>query len=181
MGPSELLEMALRRLPGRHRLVRIFVAELLEIEPDAIRDLERAGDGVRIAREEPRHLGPALHVPLAVRLEPVARFRNCALLADAGEHVGERSARGIVIEHVVGGDERRAKLARKMCQLGEAALLVAAVVKARTDMNSATRGTDERGNALAEGSVHRPRRQGDEHLPLGRGENFLERDMTLAL
>jgi hypothetical protein len=45
---------------------------------------------------------------LGIDGEPQAGVVNGALLADAGDDVGERPALGHVVEHVVDGDERRA-------------------------------------------------------------------------
>ena len=65
-------------------------------------------------------------MPLGIGLEAIAGVGDRALLADAGEHVGERLAVGVVIERVVGGDERRARLRGELGQLAQAAALVAA-------------------------------------------------------
>ena len=60
MQPGEILEMLLRRLARRHRFVGIFIAQRLQRKADALCDRERACDGLRIAREQPRHLRAAL-------------------------------------------------------------------------------------------------------------------------
>jgi hypothetical protein len=104
--PGQVLEMLLRRLAWRDGLVGVLVAQLGEREPAALHDLERARDRVRVGGEQPRHLRGRLDVPLGVRLEPEAGLRNRARLADAGEHVLQGAARGVVVEHVPGRDER---------------------------------------------------------------------------
>ena len=54
--PRQLLQIGLWRLAGRHRLVGVLVAQLGEIEGDALRDLGRAGYGLRIS---PRRAAPS--------------------------------------------------------------------------------------------------------------------------
>ena len=151
--PGQLLQVGLRGLARRHRLVGVFVAQLLQIEADALGDLERAGDGLRILREQARHLRAALQMPLGVGLEAIAGLRNRALLADAGEHVGERLAVGVVIERVVGGNERRARLRGELGELAEAPALVAVVGEHGAEIDAAARRGGERAQALGESSA----------------------------
>ena len=77
---------------------------------------------------------------LGIGFEPEAGFGNRALLADAGEHVGERAALGMVIEHVVGGDERRADVGGELVQGGKALGFVAAIVMAGREICAPARG-----------------------------------------
>ncbi len=50
---------------------------------------------------------------LGIRAKLAAGAIDGGLLADAGEHVGERAAVGMVIEHVVDRDQRHVRLARQ--------------------------------------------------------------------
>ena len=179
--PGQLLQVGLRGLARRHRLVGVFVAQLLEAEGDAARDLQRAGDGLRVLREQARHLGPALQVPFGVGLEAIAGFRNRALLADAGEHVGERLAAGVVVVGIVGGNQRRARLAGELVELAQAPALGAVVGEGGAEMDAAACGGRQRGEALGEIRRDPPRRQGDEDLALARRDHLLEGEMALPL
>ena len=134
-----------------------------------------------IAREQARHLGGGLQVALGVGLEAVAGVVNRAFLADAGEHVGQRLAIGVVIDDVVGGDERGAHLARERGQLAEPPALVAVVGEHGAEIGAARRGSGERAQALAENRRELPRRDGDEDLAFARGDHLLERELALAL
>ena len=97
--PGQLLQVGLRGLARRHRLVGVLVAQLLQIEAGCARRSPAsarrpAGYGANrraISRA-------AFQMPLGVGLEAIAGLRNGAFLADAGEHVGERLAAGVVIE-----------------------------------------------------------------------------------
>ncbi len=53
---GQILEMGLRRLAFRHRLVGIFVFQLVEGEGAGLRDLDSAGKRVLMAREQARHV-----------------------------------------------------------------------------------------------------------------------------
>ena len=143
--PGQLLQIGLRGLARRHRLVGILVAQLLEVEGDALGDLERAGDGLRDSRANRRAISaPLFRCRSALASQAVAGFGDRALLADAGEHVGERLAVGMVIEHVVGGDERRARLAGELVELAQAPALVAVVGEGGAEIDAAARGGGQR-------------------------------------
>ena len=64
---------------------------------------------------------------LGIRLQAEAGFRDRAFLADAGEHVGQRSPRRVVIEYVVRRDERRTDLGGELGEFSQAAAFVAPV------------------------------------------------------
>ena len=179
--PGQRLEVGLRGLARRHRLLGVFVAQLLQIEMEAAGDLERARDGLRILRKEPRHLGGRLQVPLGIGLEAEAGVGDRAFLADAGEHVGQRLADGMVVERIGGGDERGTCLGGKLGQFAQPAALVAAIGERGGKIGAAARGGGERAQPLGEGRGERARRDGDEDLPLGRREQLGEGEMALAL
>ncbi len=165
MAPGQLFEVRLRGLARRHRLLGVFVAQLLEIEMEAAGDLERARDRLRILGKEPRHLRGRLQVPLGVGLQTEAGVGDRAVLADAGEHVGQRLADGMVVERIGGGDERGARLGGKLGQLAQPAALVAAIGERRGKIGAAARGRGQRAQPLGEGGVELARRDGDEDLP----------------
>ena len=103
--PGEIFEMRLRRLALGHRLVWIFVFQLVEGEGAGICDLDGAGERILMAGEQPRHFLRRFQVPLGIGFELQPCVMDGAFLADAGEHVLQGPAMGGVIEHRIGGDE----------------------------------------------------------------------------
>jgi len=95
-------------LARRHRLIRVFVLQLREVEADPVGDLQRPLQGARPAGEQARHLGGRLEMPLGVGFQPKTRLLDRTALADAGEHVLQGPPFGRVVEDIVGGDHRRA-------------------------------------------------------------------------
>ncbi len=67
-----------------------------------------AGDGVGVAGEEAGHLVGGLEVAVAAALAAVAGVVDGAALADAGHHVLQDAAAGVVVQHVAGGDQGHA-------------------------------------------------------------------------
>ena len=90
-------------------------------------------------------------MPLGIGLQPEARLGDRALLADAGEHVGERPPLRRVVEHVVDGDQRRAGALAEFVEQPEPARLVAAIAVHAGEEGAPRRCAGERGEALAEG------------------------------
>ena len=107
--PGQPFEAGLRVFAVRRDLIGIFVSQLFQVESAAARKLDRVRDRLGIVREEARHLTCAFEMALGVAREPKARFIDGAGVADAGEHILKAAAGGIVIEHIVGGDERHAR------------------------------------------------------------------------
>ncbi len=135
--PGQLLEIGLRSFAGRDRFIRIFVAKLFEIEFDLVHDLNGTGKGLRVGREEARHLRGGLQVPLGIGLKPVACLSDGALLADAHEYVGERFSNGMVIKNVVRRQQRGTRPGREFSQRSKARALVAPVPEARRQIHAA--------------------------------------------
>ena len=131
MLPCQVIQVRLGGFAGRHRLLGVLVAQLVEREADAVGDLQRARHGLRVVGEQARHFGAGLQVPLGVGLEAIAGVGNGALLADADEHVGERPAIGAVVERVGSGNERCARMRGQLGELGQAPAFVAAVGESR--------------------------------------------------
>jgi hypothetical protein len=126
-GPGQVLEMLLRGLVRRHRLVGIFVLELAKREAAGVGDLQGALDRLGEIHKKPRHLLGRLEITFLVHRQSEARFGNGAGRADAGQNVGERPALRTVIMHIVDRDERRAHGCAKFIEQAEAARLVAAI------------------------------------------------------
>ena len=71
--------------------------------------------------------------------EPQAGRVDGALLADAGDDVGERAALGRMIVHVVDGDERGAHARAQFIEPAEPARLVAALAMDAGEKRAAAR------------------------------------------
>ncbi len=101
--------------------MRILVAEFVQTEPATIGDFLRAGDGVRMAGEQPGHFFRRLKMPHDGSFAAIAEFVDGAALADAGQHILQDAPAGRVIQHVVGGDGRHAECrvrCRRWCAAG---------------------------------------------------------------
>ena len=125
--PGEMLELRLRRPARRDGLFGIFVAQLVEREAAGRRDLQRIGDGLRMVAEQPGHFLRRLEMALGIGLEPVARRGHGDALADGGDHVLQHAARGMVVEHVIGGEQRHLVTLRQLGKAVEPGTVVAAV------------------------------------------------------
>src|ERR1044071_2184860 len=77
-APGQLGQPLLGREAGRHWLLGIFVAQLVEAEMAACDDFERAGEGVLIAAEQSRHLGSRLQMALGMSGKAKACFGDRA-------------------------------------------------------------------------------------------------------
>jgi hypothetical protein len=75
---------------------------------------------------------------LGVREQALAGVVDRAALADAGQHVLQRPARGEMMVHVVGRQQRRARRARDRGQVGKALRVVAALQMADGEMQVVT-------------------------------------------
>ena len=125
--PGEIFQMRLRGLAMRHRLVGIFVFQLVEGEGAGVSDLDGAGERIFVAGEEPRNFLRRFQVPLGIGLELQPSVMDRAFLADAGEHVLQGAAVACVIEHGAGGDEGKANARRQLRKRFDAGAVVAAI------------------------------------------------------
>jgi hypothetical protein len=173
------------------RLVRIFVAQLVEAEGAAAGDLQAARQGLGMVAEEVRHLGGRLQMALGVGLQAEARLVDGAARADAGEHVEQHLAPGPVHARVVGGQQRRAALLRQRRQRGQAPGVVAPVEVPGGQVAGAGPGPRQPGQRLAEGRVgpggrgpgdrQVVRRQDGEDLALGMRQQLGQRELAGTL
>ena len=100
-----------RRRAGRHDLLRVFVAKLVEREPAALGDVPgRVRERARVQRLDPRKRPQH---PLAVREKRMASERDGRLQAHGGQQVLHRTAPALVHVHVAGRDCRQPELARE--------------------------------------------------------------------
>ena len=188
-GPGQRLQMLLRRGAGGHRLVGILVGQLVEAEAAEAHDLQRAGDGVLVAPEEPRHLGPALEMALGIGRQLIASLRHGDALADRGQHVLQGAAFARVVVDVVGGDQRRLVAFGQRRQPVEAAHVVAPVEHVGGEVEGARVAPTECGQRRIERLaipftgllVRAIRRQCDQHLALGVRHHVVSMEHAAAL
>ena len=183
--PGEIFEMRLRRLAVRHRLVGIFVFQLVEGVAAGVSDLHGAGKRRFVAGEEPRHLLRRFEMPLGIGLELQPCVMDRAFLADAGENVLQGPAVACVIEHGAGGDEGKANARRQLRKRFDAGAVAAAIrmtggeVEARPEAKRFLDAT-KLGFKIARGGKI-VGRQSDEDEAIGVGGNVGEMERAFPL
>ena len=105
--PGLLSQVFLRCYAVRKGLFRVFVFQLFQPEGAGIGHRARRRDGVRPAGEEALHLLRRLEVPLGIGMEQVPGLGDGGLVADRGHHILQRTPLGLMIMHVVGGEQRQ--------------------------------------------------------------------------
>jgi len=181
-GPGQVFQMALRGLARRHRLVGILVFELVERKPDAAGKPQGFRDRLRHIAEQPRHFAGRLEMAFGIGFEPPADGVDGGLLADAGQDILQGTARRMMVQHLVGRQQRHAGLGCDAMQPRQTAAVVAAVKEAR-------RQPDTVGAALPQPVQHldRPglleamRQRQDEQLAFGKFQEVGELQMAFAL
>ena len=117
----------LRGLARRHRLVGIFVFQLVEREGASARAISTLRRRASWPANSRAISAGGFEMALGIGLEARAGLGDRAFLADAGEHVLQGAAVGGVIEHVVGGDERDARAPAEFDECCDAGAIVAAI------------------------------------------------------
>src|SRR5437763_16765024 len=84
-------------------------------------------DCLRHVVEETHHLGRRFKIPLSIGCKAPACPVDGQVLADAGEHVLQSSPLGMVIEHVIDGDERHPGLRRNLRALHQTRAVIATI------------------------------------------------------
>ncbi len=153
-GPGQILQMSLRGLARRHRLIRILVFKLIERKIDAIGKAQGLPDRLGMIAKQPDHLGRRLEMPLGIGLQQAAGGLDTGLLADATDDVLQHPPLGQVIEHVIGGDQRDADIVRNPLQAGQAPPVVAMMEQAGGEPDALGRQAAQRGQTRA--AHHRP-------------------------
>ena len=103
-------EGVLRCRKARAHFIGIFITKLVEREGQRPTERQCLLDRFRGFAKEPRHLGRGLEIALGIDGEPPPGPVDRQVLADAGEDVLQFPPVGMMIEHVVDGDERHAGL-----------------------------------------------------------------------
>jgi len=106
--PGQIFQMALRGLARRHRLVGILIFELVKRERNAAGKPHGLCDCLREVAKQPRHFSRRLEVALRIGLKTLADGVDGGLLANAGQDILQRTARGMMIQHLVGRQQRHA-------------------------------------------------------------------------
>ena len=180
-GPALAREVVLRRKTVGAGIDGVFVTQLVEGEMRALDDLQRAQNRVRVVAEEARHLVGRFEMALRIGKKTKARLIDRAVLADAGEHVLERTPRRGMRVHVVGRDEGDAEAPGELGQALDARAVVAAIEMVGGEIEAVA----ERGLELVERALEIPakffRRQCHDELPFGVGEEVGERQAAFAL
>jgi len=138
--PGDVLEVLLGRLARRHRLFGIVVFEFRQRELAAGEEVLGFLDCLRRIAEEPRHFGRALEMPLGIGFQNAPGAVHAQPLADAGEHVLQRTLFRRGVERVIGGEQRHAAAARHVPQDGKAAAVGAMAVHGAAKPERARRG-----------------------------------------
>jgi hypothetical protein len=104
----------------RAEFMRVLVAQFVETERAALRDLDGARDQLRARGVTPGDLVPRTQMALGVGQQARARLGERALLADARQHVLQVTPLRDVVVHVVRRDEGDAGASRQLGELREA-------------------------------------------------------------
>ncbi len=129
-GPGQVFQMLLRGLALRHRLVRILVFELIKRKRNAAGKAHGFRDRLGELAKQPRHFMGRLEVTFSIGLQTFADGVDGGLLADTSQHILQRPARGMVVQHLVGGEQPHLCACREMMQPRQPALVVAAIEQA---------------------------------------------------
>ena len=181
-GPGQIFEVLLRGLARRHRLVRILVFELVERERNAPGKAHGFRDRLGQFAKQPRHFAGRLQVTLGIGFQPAADRVDRRLLADAGQHVLQPAAGGMVVQHLVGREQRHLGGERQTMQPRQPAPVVAAIDQAGGE-------PDAIGPAclqplqkfLRERCVKAMRQRQHQELAFGKIQQIVEPQMAVAL
>jgi len=128
--PGQVLQMLLRGFSRRHRLVRILVFQLVERKADAAGKAHGLCDRFGEVAEQSRHLLRRFEIALRIGFKLFADRIDRRFLANAGEHVLQRAARGVMIQHLVGRKQRHMSSQSEARKLLEAPPVITAIEQA---------------------------------------------------
>ena len=178
--PDQVLQMTLRRLAGRDRLVGILVAQVGQIEADGIGDLQRPLKRRLEPLEETLDLGQGLRMTLGIGREPQPRLLDRHLLPDAGEHVLQGPPLGGVVEHVLHRHDGRSGRATEGIEPGEPAAVVTPVAMGGREIDGHRPGSDG-AQGGDEAGLDRVGRDDHEDHPFGVLRHLLEPEGAATL
>ncbi len=180
MPPGQLLEPALG-IPARgHRLIGIFIGELVERELDPRQQGFTLGQSLGAFGKEPRHLGRRLQMALGIHFEAAARLLDGHPLADAAHHILQVPLGRGGIEHIIGGQQGHAGLARHGHQPGQATAIIPPAMLAGPQPERPRRGIRQRGQGRRH-AIETGRRQQDQQQVARIGQQVRQNEMALTL
>src|SRR3546814_11637671 len=95
-----MLQPALRLPAFGHRLMRIFIAQIVKREADAGEEAGGFGNRLRAVAGQAGHLGGWFQVAFGIGGQPSPRLRDAGLFTDAGEDVVRSAERRVGKEGV---------------------------------------------------------------------------------
>ena len=129
--PGQIFQMALRGLARRHRLVGILIFELSQRKIDAAGKPHGFRDRLRDVAKQPRHFLGRLEIAFRIGFQTLADGVDGRLLANTGQDILQGAARGMMIQYLVGRQQRHAGSLRDAMEPRQTAPVVAAVQDAR--------------------------------------------------
>ncbi len=129
--PGQIFQMALRGLARRHRLVGILIFELRQRKMDTIGKPHGFRNRLRDVAKQPRHFPGRLEIAFRIGFQTLADGIDGGLLANAGQDILQGAARGMMIQYLVGRQQRHAGRRGDAMKPHEPAPVVAAVQQAR--------------------------------------------------
>ncbi len=180
-GPGQVFEVLLRGLARRHRFVRILVLELVERKADARSKTHGLRNRLGQVAKQPRHFVPRLQVALGIGFEPPADGVDGGFFANTGQHVLQRTAGGMVIQHLVGRQQRHFRSERDAMQSGQPTPVVAAVEQACAEPDAVGAGAPQPlQDCLRLRRVEAVRQRQHQQLALGEFHEVIELQMALT-
>ena len=123
-----------------------------------------------------------LEIAFGIGLEALADGIDRGLLADAGQHILQRAARGIVIQHLVGRQQRHACDVSDALQPRQTAPVVAAIQQARGQPHAiGAAALQPVQNFQGFCRLEAMRQRQNQKLPLGKFQEVIEFEMAFAL
>ncbi len=174
--------MLLRGLARRHRLVGILIFELVERKRNAPGKAHGFRNRVRNIAKQPRHFAPRFQVTLGIGFEPPADGVDGGFFADARQHVLQRTAGGMVVQHLVGREQRHLGGKRDAMQTRQPAPVVAAVKEARGKPDAIGAGVLQTlQDFLRARRIEAMRQRQHQKLAFAKFQQVIEPQMALAL
>ena len=116
---GESFERLLRARIAFAQFLRILIGKFVERKGKSFEKARGLRDRLGRFGEKPRHLWPALQMPLGVGLQAPAERVDRRAGAGRGQHVFQGAPRSNVHEHVVGGEQRQMNAAGEIGARGE--------------------------------------------------------------
>ncbi len=130
-GPGQVFQMALRGLARRHRLVGVLISKLIERKIDAAGKPHGFLNRLREVAEQPRHFVSRLEIAFRIGFKTPADGVDGGLLANAAQNILQGTARGMVIQHLIGRQQRHAGRRGDAIEPHQTAPVVATIQQAR--------------------------------------------------